>query len=182
MRISRKRFKPKAARVFYLANEFIRFPELRVIDDEGGHYGIMTTADAMAKAKEMEMDLVVIQPKALPPVAKIVEFGKYKYEKEKEAKLQKAKLKTVDIKGIRLSARIGDHDIAVRKEQAKKFLEGGDKVKVEIILRGREHRHVDIAHKIIQQFMIDLAAEIPTKIEQPIMRQGAQLTSIVTKA
>ena len=166
----------------YSVNENIRFPQVRVITDEGGHLGVLPTAEALAKAREMELDLVVIQPKAEPPVAKIVEFGKFKYEQEKEARKQKAKQKTVEVKGIRLSARIGPHDIDVRKEQAKKFLEDGDKVKVEIILRGREKRHGDLARKIIEEFVSKLNAEIPLRIDQPVQNQGGQLTSIVGKA
>jgi translation initiation factor IF-3 len=182
LRISRRRFKPKIPAVIYYVNEQIRVPELRVITDSGEHMGIMHTADALQKAREMEQDLVVIQAKAVPPIAKIIDFGKYKYEKDKESRKQKAKLKTVEVKGIRLSARIGDHDLDIRKEQAKKFLEKGDKVKVEIILRGREKRHGDLAAQIIQQFITALNAEMPVKVEQPVTRQGGQLTSIVGKA
>ena len=182
MRISRRRFKPKPTTVVYAVNEQIRFPELRVITDSGEHLGIMSTAAAVQKAREMEQDLVVIQPKAEPPVAKIVDFGKYKYEKDKEARKQKAKVKTVEVKGIRLSVRIGDHDLDIRKEQAKKFLDNGDKVKIEIILRGRERRHGDLAAQIIQKFVASLNAEMPVKVEQPVSRQGGQLTSIVGKA
>lgn len=166
----------------YLVNDNIRFPTVRVITDGGGHLGVIPTAEALQKAREMEMDLVVIQPKAEPPVAKIVEFGKFKYEQEKEARKQKAKAKTVEVKGIRLSARIGPHDIEVRKEQAKKFLENGDKVKVEIILRGREKRHGDLARKIIEQFVAALNKDIPLRVDQSVQNQGGQLTSIVGKA
>lgn len=165
-------------------NENIRFPQLRVItDDEGaaGHLGIMPLAQALEKARELELDLVVIQPKSEPPIAKIVNFGKYKYEQDKEAQKQKAKQKTVEVKGIRLSVRIGQHDMDVRKEQAKKFLDNGDKVKVEIILRGREKRFGDVAIEVIKKFVEQLNAEMPVKTEQPVTRQGGQLTTIVGK-
>ncbi len=182
LRISRRRFKPKPTTVVYAVNENIRFPELRVITDAGDHLGILKTPEALQKAREMEQDLVVIQPKALPPVAKIVDFGKYKYEKEKESRKQKAKAKNVEVKGIRLSVRIGAHDLEVRRGQAMKFLDEGDKVKIEIILRGREKRHGDLAEKIIRQFAESLNQKMPIKTEQPITRQGGQLTSIVGKA
>ncbi len=182
LRISRRRFKPKPTTVIYAVNENIRFPELRVITDEGDHLGVLKTPEALQKAREMEQDLVIIQPKAEPPVAKIVDFGKYKYEKEKENRKQKAKAKNVEVKGIRLSVRIGAHDLDVRRDQAKKFLEEGDKVKIEIILRGREKRHGDLAEKIIQEFAASLNQQLPIKTEQPITRQGGQLTSIVGKA
>lgn len=152
-----------------------------MITEDGEHLGILKTADALAKAREREQDLVIIQPKAEPPVAKIVDFGKFKYEKEKESRKQKAKLKTVEVKGIRLSVRIGAHDLDVRREQAKKFLENGDKVKIEIILRGRERRHGDLAQQIIHQFTESLNKLMPIKVEQPVARQGGQLTSIIGK-
>jgi translation initiation factor IF-3 len=166
----------------YLVNENIRFPELRVLGEEGEHIGVMPTAEALAKAKAAELDLVVIQSKSEPPIAKIVDFGRYKYEQDKEAQKAKAKQKTVEVKGIRLSVRIGEHDLDVRKEQAKKFLEQGDKVKVEIILRGREKRFGDLAKQVIEQFIQRLNADVPVKMEQPVTRQGGQLTSIVGKA
>lgn len=182
MRISRKRFKPKPQRVIYSVNESIRFAEVRVIGENDEHVGILPLAEAIAKAKEKELDLVVIQPKAVPPVARIVDFGKFKYEQDKEARKQKAKQKTVEVKGIRLSLRIAAHDMEVRKEKAKEFLAEGDKVKVEIILRGREKRFGDLAKQVIEQFIALLNKDVPVKMEQPVLRQGGQLTSIVGKA
>ncbi|MEA3248971.1 MAG: translation initiation factor IF-3 [Patescibacteria group bacterium] len=182
MRISRRKRKPQYQRVIYPVNERIREPELRVITDDGEHLGTLKTPDALRIAKERELDLVVIQPKAKPPVAKIIDFGKYKYEKEKEARQQKSKSKTVEVKGVRLSVRIGQHDMDVRKEQAKKFMDKGDKVKVEIILRGREKRHGEVAIQVIKRFIDELNEDMPIKIEQPVTRQGGQLTSIVAKA
>jgi translation initiation factor IF-3 len=182
LRISRRRNKPQQQRVIYPVNERIREPQLRVVVDEGEHLGVMTTAEALRIAQERKMDLVVIQPKAVPPIAKIIDFGKYKYEKEKEARKQKAKVKNVEVKGVRLSPRIGEHDLDVRKDQAKKFMDKGDKVKVEIILRGREKRHGDVAAKVIQTFLDELRTEMEIKVEQPILRQGGQLTSIISKA
>ncbi len=182
LRISRRKFKPKAVKVLYLVNEGIRFPEVRVIDDAEGHIGIMSTADAIAKAKERELDLVVIQPNAAPPIAKIIDFGRFKYEQDKEARKQKAKQKTVEVKGIRLSIRIGPHDLDVRKEKAKEFLAEGNKVKVEIILRGREKRFGDLGKQVIADFIVLLGKDVPVKVEVPFTRQGGQLTTIVGKA
>lgn len=182
MRISRKKRKPQQQRVVYPVNERIRDSELRVVVDEGEHLGIIPTDEALKIAKEKKLDLVVVQPKANPPVAKIIDFGKYKYEREKEARKQKSKAKNVEVKGIRLSVRIGRHDIDVRKEQAKKFMEKGDKVKVEIILRGREKRHGEVAKQVIESFIQELKDEMELKIEQPVMRQGGQLTAIISKA
>lgn len=163
-------------------NENIRVPEVRVITDEGEHLGILPTMKALALARERDQDLVVIQTKTEPPVAKIIDYGKYKYEQDIEKKQQKAKQKTVEVKGIRLSIRIGQHDLDVRKDKAKEFLDNGDKVKIEIILRGRERRHGDLAAEVIENFMAELNRLIPIKTEQPVLRQGGQLTSIVGKA
>jgi translation initiation factor IF-3 len=182
MRISRRKFKPKVQPTIYLVNELIRSPQVRLIGENGEHIGLISTSEALAKARTAELDLVVIQAKAEPPVAKIVDFGKYKYEQDKEMQKQKAKQKSVEIKGVRLSARISDHDMNVRKEQAKKFLEQGDKIKVEIILRGREKSHADLGMDNIRHFVDMINAEIPIKIEQPIARQGGQLTTILAKA
>jgi translation initiation factor IF-3 len=182
LRISRKRFKPKPQKVIYSINELIRFPEVRVIGENDEHLGVLPTPVAIQKAKERDLDLVVIQPKAEPPVAKIVDFGKFKYEQDKEARKQKSKQKTVEVKGIRLSLRIAAHDMEVRKEKAKEFLAEGDKVKVEIILRGREKRFGDLAKQVIEQFIALLNKDVPVKMEQPVTRQGGQLTSIVGKA
>jgi len=182
LRISRKRFKPKPQKTIYITNDQIRVPELRVIADDGEHLGVMPTARAMQMAKEQELDLVIIQPKAEPPIAKIVDFGRYKYEQDKEQQKQKQKQKNVEVKGVRLSLRIGQHDMDVRKEYAKRFLDKGDKVKVEIILRGRERRHGALAREVIAKFVEQLNADMPVKMEQPVTLQGNQLTTIVGKA
>lgn len=182
MRISRRKFKPKPQKVFYAVNDLIRASQLRLIDENGEHVGVVSTEEARRLALERELDVVVIQPAAEPPVAKIVNFGKYKFEKEKEARKQKANAKSVEVKGVRLSLRIGQHDLEVRKEKAKEFLADGDKVKVEIILRGREKRFGELGKQVIEAFIVALNADVPVKTEQPVLRQGGQLTSIVGKA
>lgn len=182
MRISRKKFKPKQQRVVYAVNELIRHPLLRVIGDNNEHLGIISSDEARRIARERELDVVVIQPKAEPPVARIVDFGKYKFEQEKETRKQKANAKTVEVKGIRLSVRIAAHDMDIRKEKAKEFLAEGNKVKVEIILRGREKRFGDLAKEVIEKFIANLNADVPVRVEQPFQRQGGQLTSVVGKA
>lgn len=182
LRISRRRFKPKPVRVIYLVNENIRAATVRLLDENGEHIGIVPTQEALQRAQEKELDLVVVQPKAEPMLAKIVGFGKWKFEQDKAARKQKASQKSVEVKGVRLSLRIGPHDIEVRKTQAMKFLDDGDKVKVEIILRGREKRHGDLARQVIHEFIANLNKTMPVKVEQPITWMGGQLTSIVGKA
>jgi translation initiation factor IF-3 len=182
LRISRKKFKPKAQTTFYAVNDLIRDPELRIIGSEGEHIGVMPTEKAQRLAEEKELDLVVIQPNTEPPIAKIIDFGRYKYEKEKEISRQKAKAKNVEVKGVRLSVRIAQHDMNVRKDKTKEILESGNKVKVEIILRGREKRFGEQATQVIEQFLEQLKAEMEIKVEQPITRQGGQLTTVIGKA
>lgn len=179
----RKRRKPKKIQkpqFFYELNERIRAEEVRVIDEEEGHLGVMSREEALKLAREKEMDLIIINPTSAPPTVKITDYGRFKYQKEKELKKQKA-AKITETKGIRLSPRIGKHDLEVRLEQAKKFLEKGDKLKIEIILRGRERQHADVAENLINDFLNKINEEIELKTEQPTKRQGNQVTAIVDK-
>ena len=119
-------------------------------------------------AREKELDLVEIVPNTRPPVVKIMDFGKYRYQKAKEEQQQRSKQKKTEVKGIRIGLRTDDHDINVRKGQAEKFLSGGNKVKVEIILKGREKAHHQLAKKLLLNFVSSL--EVPNKIEQEIAK------------
>lgn len=177
MRISRKKRPEPQGQVFRF-NVGIKAPEIRVIGSEGEHIGVFSLAEALNMAREAGLDLVEINPTAVPPIAKIVDFGQFKYQQEKEMRKQKAHQKTIDVKGIRLSLRIGDHDIEIRREQAKKFLDGGDKVRVEIILRGREKGHGDLARQIVQDFVKSLE---DVRVEQPFQRQGGVVSMMVAK-
>lgn len=182
MRISRKRrYTKPPEQAHYRVNRHITAPEVRVIDEEGKHVGIMPIAAALALAEERGYDLVEISPKEQPPVVRLIAYGQFKYEKEKEARKQKARQKEVEVKGIRLSLRIGEHDLSVRREQAKKFLERGDKVQIEIVLRGRERQHVDLARGIMENFVNALKATLPVAVEQPFSKQGGRLTLLIAK-
>lgn len=180
MRIHRHRVrKPKFEVPSYKANEMILVPEVRVIGLEGEPLGVMTTADAIALALSKESDLVEVSPKGNPPVCKLLNFGQFKYQKEKEARKQKAQSHEVEVKGIRLSLRIGDHDLEVRHQQAKKFLERGDKVKIELVLRGREKGHQEIAREVAIKFMELLKTDFPIRTEQEITYMAGRMTAIV---
>lgn len=181
MRISRKKKPQKPLIPRYNKNEYIKVPEVRVLTAEGENLGVMSTKDALAKAKEQDLDLVEINPKANPPVAKIVEFGSFKYQKEKEARKQKSRAHVSEMKGIRLSMRISDNDMEIRRKQAQKFLDRGDKVKPEIILRGRERGKAHIAHQVIERFVKLLEETMPLRHEQPPTRQGSKITAILAK-
>lgn len=183
MRISRyhqKRYQqPLHPSLNLQANEMIRAPKLRVIDETGSSLDIISTKEALKIAEERGYDLVVVNPVAEPPVAKLLNMGQYKYEKEKELKKQKQALKQVEIKGIRLTPRIGQHDLEMRQKQANQFLEDGNKIKVEIILRGRERQHMDIAFNLINNFINFLKQGFTIKVEQPPQNQGGRISAIL---
>ncbi len=181
MRISRKKRPEKPLIVHFRKNLEIDAPQVMVLDEEGKPMGTMTVPQAVRLAEERGLDLVEINPKSVPPVAKLVSFSEFKYQKEKAARKQKAHSHTSDIKGIRLSVRIGEHDLATKKSQAEKFLERGDKVKVELILRGRENGKQDLANEIIRDFVKQMGEIVPIRLEQDIQRQGHKMTAIIAK-
>jgi len=161
----------------YLVNEAITATECRVLTDEGDHFGILPIAEALAKAKEMELDLVEIEPTGTPPVCKIIDYGRFQYQKEKDQQKQRLKQKKTEVKGIRLSLRIGQHDLEVRLGQAKKFLEANDKVKLELVLRGRERQHTALARKILEQFVEALKEQgLPLAFDEAISLQGGRMS------
>ena len=141
---------------------------MRLIDENGKQIGVVPTEQALQMARERESDLVEIVPNARPPVVKIMDFGKYQYQKAKEAQQQKAKQKKTEVKGIRLGLRTDDHDLNVRKKQTEKFLADGNKVKIEIILKGREKAHHQLAKELLNNFIHSL--EAANKIEQEITK------------
>lgn len=181
MRISRRKRPQKAIIPHYKKNEHIEAPKLLVLDENGGNLGIMSKSDALKLAEERELDLVEINPKSDPPVVKIVEFADFKYQKEKEARKQRAHSRASETKGIRLSMRIGGHDMEVKKGQAEKFLERGDKVKLELIMKGRENARPDIGEEVIKKFVELLGSSMQVRVEQETTRQGRKMTAIVAR-
>ena len=182
MRISRKKPKwKKTPPKRHRTNDYIKVPMVRLIDEAGENYGEITTAKAMEIAKEKGLDLVEVSPKANPPVAKIIDYSKLKYQEEKERRKEKAKQKKVEVKGIRISLRISEHDKEVRIRQAEKFLGKDDKVKIEMNLRGRERQHKDLARQIVNKFIEKVNSSVPVKIEQAISIQGGKVSVIITK-
>lgn len=181
MRIHRHRYrKPKIVIPVYRFNEQILSEQVRVVAPEGD-LGIMPTAKAISVAREHELDLVEVSPKAEPPVCKILDYGQFKYQKEKEVRKQKAQSKEVEVKGVRLTFRIGEHDFNVRKDQALKFLERGDKIKLELMLRGRERAHRAVAEGVINRFLDAIRQTYPIRIEQALSMQMGKLTVIVAR-
>lgn len=133
-------------------NEDIRAKELRVIDSNGEMIGIISRAEALELADQRKLDLVEISPNAKPPVAKILDYGKYRYELQKREKEAKKKQKTIQVKEIRLSTFIEEHDIQVKAKTANKFLGDGDKVKVSLRFRGRERDYVNRGREVMNAF------------------------------
>lgn len=146
-------------------NEEIKDKEVRVITDEGEQLGIMSAADALKAATYRNLDLVKIAPQAQPPVCKIMNYGKYKFDQQKREKEAKKNQKTFEIKEVQLSLNIDTHDLETKINHANKFLKGGDKVKVSIRLKGREMVHPDRGYDIMQSFA-DACAELGT-VEKP---------------
>lgn len=119
-------------------NNQIKVPEVRVIDDDGKNLGVMNTLDAIRLAESKSLDLIEISPNALPPIAKIMDYGKFQYLENKKAKAAKAKTQISDIKNIQISIGIGDRDLELKAKNTSEFLKDGDKVKIILTLRGRE--------------------------------------------
>lgn len=181
MRISKKKRPDKPLIPQYKKNRFIDSNQLLVLDEDNQNLGIKTKEEALKMAEERELDLVEINPKSNPPVAKLIDFTEFKYQKEKEARKQKAHSRMSETKGIRLSIRISDHDLEIKKGQAEKFLNRGDKVKIELILKGRENAHGDLANETVKDFIKKINEKIEIKEEQKIERQGKKVTAIIVK-
>ena len=151
-----------------MINEQIRDKEVRLIGPDGEQLGIMSAREAMAKAQEAELDLVKIAPQAKPPVCKIIDYGKYRYEMARKEKEARKKQKVIDIKEIRLSPNIDVNDLNTKMNQARKFLKGGNRVKVSVRFRGRELAHTAAGKVILEGFaeklsdvaVIDKAAKL----------------------
>lgn len=169
----------KQAQTRFNINHYIRVPEVSVIDENGANLGTMSTSAALELAQERGFDLVEVQPTLTPPVCRILDYNQFQYEQDKHHQKQRAKQKKVEIKGIRLSLRISEHDKETRIQQAKRFLDQGDKVKIELILRGRERGFTDQARGNMEQFAKALGGD--TFIEQPLSKQGGRMSLVIAR-
>lgn len=156
-------------------NERIRSKEVRLIDENGTNHGIIETSKALKMAYDADLDLVLISPNQEPPVAKILNYGKYKYELEKKAKEAKKKQHTVDVKEVKIRYKIDTHDYQVRIKNIQKFIVQGNKVKIVIMMRGREMQHSNLAFDLANRFVEDLKDE-PMVIEKKPMLEGRNVT------
>lgn len=161
-----------------MINEQIRDKEVRVISAEGEQLGVMSSRDALKLAEDAELDLVKIAPNAKPPVCKIIDYSKYKYELARKEKEARKKQKTVDVKEIRFSPNIDTNDLNTKVNQARKFLSKGDKVKVNLRFRGRELAHVDSSKHILDEFA--QALEDCANIDKPAKFEGRSMVMILS--
>lgn len=161
-----------------IMNERIRSREVRLIDQNGDNLGVIATSKALQMAYDADLDLVLINPNQEPPVAKILNYGKYKYELEKKAKEAKKKQHTVDVKEIKIRYKIDTHDYQVRIKSLEKFIAQGNKVKIVVMLRGREMQHSNLAFDLANKFMKDME-NMSVVIEKKPQLEGRNVTLYV---
>lgn len=158
-------------------NNEINASELLVIDDDGNKRGIMSRFDALRLAEAENLDLVEVSPGAKPPVAKIMDFGKYKYQEQKKANEARKKQKVIEVKEIKMRPMIDDHDYDVKMRSIKRFFEEGDKVKITLRFRGREMQHMDLGMEVLQKVKKDV--DTIGKIELEPRLEGKQMIMII---
>lgn len=161
-----------------MINEQIRDKEVRLIGPDGEQIGVMSSKEAYFKAKDAGLDLVKISPNAKPPVCKIVDYGKYRYEQTRKAKEAKKKQRTVETKEIRLSPNIDTNDLNTKVNQTKKFLQKGNKIKVSLRFRGREMAHKDVGREILNSFYEQL--KDVAVVDKPAKMEGRSMVMILS--
>lgn len=159
-------------------NEDIRVPQVRLIDQDGEMLGVMSARDAIQRAYSVGLDLLEISPNADPPVCKILDFGKFKYEQQKKKNEAKKRQKVIEIKEVKVRPNIDENDYQVKLRAMKSFIEEGDKVKVTLRFRGREMAHQDIGVKVLERIRGDL--DTTTKVEQMPKMENRQMVMVLT--
>ncbi len=159
-------------------NEEIRIKEVRVTDANGEQLGIMATRDALRLAEEQHLDLVEVAPKARPPVCRIMDFGKYRYEQQKREKEAKKKQKVITIKEVKLRPNIEQHDFDVKLKNASRFIEEGNKVKITIMFRGRELSHPELGNELLDRAVETLGDTVT--VERAAKLEGKNMTMVVS--
>lgn len=161
----------------FRSNGDIRVPNVRLIDDEGNNFGVISTSDALDRAADAGLDLVEVSPNVDPPVCKIMDFGKFKYEQQKKANEARKRQKIVELKEIKMRPGIEDHDYQTKMRNANKFLENEDKVKFTIRFRGREMAHQDLGRRVLERVQEELGDAV--KLEAHPKMEGRQMVMIV---
>ena len=164
-----------------LVNRQIRAEEIRVIDETGKQLGVMSLEKALQEVEGRHLDLIQVTEKVTPAVCKIMDYGKYLYQEKKKEKQAVKKQKGGELKGIRLGFNISQHDLEVRARQAEKFLKNGNKVRIEMILRGREKALGNFAREKINKFLEVLQSLVPYKVERELKREPRGFSMIITK-
>ena len=161
------------------ANDEIKSETVRLIDHKGEQVGVVSTEDAQKMADEAGLDLIEVSPNSDPPVCKLLDYGKYKYDAQKKAAVARKRQKTFDVKEIKMRPGIDQHDYDVKMRSIVRFLEEGDKVKVTLRFRGREMVHQDIGAQVLQRVRDDLGELV--KIEQSPKLEGRQMTMVMAR-
>jgi translation initiation factor IF-3 len=159
-------------------NEDIRVPQVRLIDQDGEMLGVMTAREAIQRAYSVGLDLLEISPNADPPVCKILDFGKFKYEQQKKKNEARKRQKVIEIKEIKVRPNIDENDYQVKLRAMKSFIEEGDKVKVTLRFRGREMAHQDLGVKVLERIRADM--DVATKVEQMPKMENRQMVMVLT--
>jgi len=159
-------------------NERIKYADLRVVDSDGTQLGVISREEALEVAQERELDLVLVSEKASPPVCRIMNYGKFKFEQEKKAKEAKKKSHQTEVKEVKMRYKIDEHDYQVRISQATRFLKAGDKVKCTVIFRGREIQHTALAENLLRRMAKDL--EEKAEVQQAAKREGRNMIMFLT--
>ena len=160
-------------------NEMIRVREVRLIDDEGNQLGIVATQEALNMAKDRDLDLVEVSPNANPPVCKILDYGKYRFEQEKKLRDAKKNQKVLKLKEIRMQPKIGSGDLDTKAKHVQEFLDEGDKVKVTIRFRGRELAHTELGYDVLNEVLKRLV-EGSYSIEKPAAMDGRNMSMTIS--
>ncbi|WFS64359.1 translation initiation factor IF-3 [Pseudodesulfovibrio thermohalotolerans] len=158
-------------------NERIRIPKVRVVDDDGEQLGVMATRDALDRAREKGLDLVEVAPNADPPVCKIMDYGKFKYQQQKKLQEAKKKQTVIKIKEVKFRPKTDEHDYQTKLKKIVKFLEGGDRCKVTIFFRGREIVHKDRGLAMLERVVVD--TQDLAKVESKPMSEGRTMTMML---
>lgn len=169
------KIKPQKQRIFVVANHQINFPQLRVMDEKGSLIGILSKNEAIDLAYSQDKDLVLITDKANPPVAKIIEFSKYKYQLSQKQANDRRNNRAQDIKEIRLKPFIGENDLLAKLKKAQEFIKKNHKVRLSMELRGRAITKQELAHQILNRFVQELSAIAQTEVEPKLLGKKIQL-------
>lgn len=159
-------------------NERIRIREVRLIDENGDHIGVVPTSEAMDTARERGLDLVEVDPNANPPVCRVMDYGKFRYEESRREREARKKQKAAQVKEIRLKPNIDDHDLETKVRHARRFLSEGDKVKVSVRFRGRQNLHRDLGQQLLVR-VIDSLEDVG-KVDQMPKSEGQDMSTLVS--